>query len=652
MFDKILIANRGEIAVRIIQACQHLGITTVALVTDADASWQARELADETVHIGSGPVFGSYLDFDKVIAAARRSGAQAIHPGYGLLAENSAFARRCQQEGVCFIGPSPEVIELMGNKANAKQLVADLGIATIPGRHDNGASDIDLLAAAVEMGYPVMLKAVAGGGGIGMRVIEREDEFIDALHAVRREAKSSFADERLLLEKYFRSVRHIEVQVVADNAGNAIHCYERECSIQRHRQKIIEEAPSAFISPALREAICAAALRITTAVDYSGVGTVEFIVSQTDTGEEAFYFLEMNTRLQVEHGVTETVTGLDLVQMQIDIAAGRTLTLNQDDVQLNGYAIECRVCAEQPEKGFLPMTGNLALWSVPQGDYLRIDSGVRTGTTISAFYDSLLAKFISSGVDRQQALRRMRYCLEQAIVLGVTTNLHFLSRILTDDDFAAGHIDTEYVDRNEAQLLTLEKDQELVGTLGAIGAIALTQFKMGTLVPSCYGPFHRNYHFCLDGVVVNVDLHYLEPDCFRLFVGGREYVVGVTDAHNGLRLNINGHEKVYAVNTDSTSIDIHVPGAGNFKLMHAAATAQDTLEQDKHDYTAGMAGQVVAVFAQQGAPVKAGDELLVLESMKMEHSITARSAGVIKQLFVEQGVIVAEGDQLLALEDG
>lgn len=653
MFHKVLIANRGEIAVRIIKACKELGIATVALYTDADRSWSARHLADEAVNIGVGPASDSYLNIDKVIEAAKRTGSQAIHPGYGFLAEHAQFARRCEQEGLIFIGPSAEVIDLMGNKAKARERVADLGVPIIPGVNGSDLTDEELSSAAEDLGYPVMIKAVAGGGGMGIRVVHSISEFAAALSSVRHEAQAAFGDQRVLLEKYFPAVRHIEVQVLADGQGNAVHLFERECSVQRRRQKVIEEAPSGFVTEVLRKQLCDASLNIVNAVGYWGVGTVEFVVADNPE-ETAFYFLEMNTRLQVEHGVTEAVTGLDLVHLQIAVAEGRELPLCQADITLSGHAIECRLCAEAPAKGFQPVTGKVLAWSLPNTVHTRVDTGIREGTDISVYYDSLIAKLITTGSSRDQALRLMQSCLRQTCILGVDTNQHFLSRIVSDPVFIEARAATTYIEQNETVLLS-PIAQVVCHELGVIGALASALEDTKRLKPGQGGAFHKTYDLVVNGIDLVVRLRHMGEGDYQVELGGQRYDVAVEmiadKEFDEFRVAINGFEKTYQIRTANQYLYIYIPGQGSFVLARATTLSEESLDDNSHGYTATMAGQVVAVLVNPGAEIKMGDKLIVIESMKMEHSVHANSAGIIKDIRVKEGIAVQAGALLLTLAD-
>jgi len=449
VFNKILIANRGEIAIRIMRACRELGIQTVAVYSDADKNAQHVQFADEAVHIGNAAPKESYLNADVLIQAARNSQAEAIHPGYGFLSENASFAAAVESANLTFIGPSADSIRAMGDKAESKILMKQAGVPTVPGYEGLETYD-EFKKAAKEIGYPVLIKASAGGGGKGMRVVNEESELKEAIELARREAQNSFGDERLLIEKYLANAHHIEIQVFGDKHGNLVHLFERECSVQRRHQKIIEESPSPLLTPELREKMGQAAVAAARAVNYSNAGTVEFIFDPklALSGDEGFYFLEMNTRLQVEHPVTELVTGLDLVHWQIRIAAGEKFPFTQSDLHQHGHAIECRVYAEDPSTGFLPSTGKLLQFIQPQGPGIRVDSGFAAGDEVTHFYDPLLAKLIVYAGSREDAIKRMKNALNDFIIHGVVTNMDYMHAVLETDDFKQGKVSTRWVETN------------------------------------------------------------------------------------------------------------------------------------------------------------------------------------------------------------
>lgn len=444
MFSKVLIANRGEIAVRIIRACRELGITSVAIYSDIDRRALHVRLADQAIHLGPSEPDQSYLSFEKIIQAARTTGSQAIHPGYGFLAENSAFARAVQEAGLVFIGPSPTAIQLMGDKGEARSLLAAAGIPILPG-YQGIDDDQTLIHFAKKIGYPLLVKASAGGGGKGLRLVNGSHELYEAIAAARREARHAFDDQRLILERYITNAHHVEFQVLGDQDGNLLHLYERECSVQRRHQKIIEETPAPLMTGDLRDRMGAAAVSAAKAVGYYNAGTVEFIVDPTT---QEFYFLEMNTRLQVEHPVTELVSGLDLVQWQMRIASGEKLPFNQDQIIQRGHALECRLYAEDPAAGFLPMTGDIYRFLEPRGPAVRVDTGVTSGDTISIHYDPLIAKVITHAEERVGAIRKMQAALQEMVVLGVQTNWQFLQDVLAHPDFQAGKVHTTWIEEN------------------------------------------------------------------------------------------------------------------------------------------------------------------------------------------------------------
>ena len=463
MFEKILIANRGEIAVRIIRACRELGISTVAVYSDADRNALHVMLADEAYHIGPSKPSESYLVGEKIIDAAKRAGAQALHPGFGFLSENDSFAELCRKEGVVFIGPSPEAIRLMGDKVTARKIARAADVPLVPGS-EGAVSDVEASRVAKKIGYPVMIKASAGGGGKGMRLVGSPEDFKSSLRMARSEAFSSFGDDSVFIEKFVEQPRHVEIQVLGDSHGNLVHLFERECSIQRRHQKVIEEAPSGFVSPGTRKKMGEVALRIAGAVDYSGAGTVEFIMDQ----EENFYFLEMNTRVQVEHPVTEMITGIDIVKWMIRIADGQKLPFAQSAVKMRGHALECRVYAEDPAANFLPSPGTLEYVRAPSGPGIRDDSSVYSGCEITSYYDPMLSKLVVWGDSREDAVNKMLSALSEYVALGVRTNLGFLIRVMGDEEFRKAEIDTGFIERHPELLVPGEADSEILLAASAV----------------------------------------------------------------------------------------------------------------------------------------------------------------------------------------
>ncbi len=467
MFDKILIANRGEIAIRIIRACRELGIKTVAVYSDADRTSLHVAMADEAYNIGPPPPTESYLSIEKIISVAKRSGADAIHPGYGFLSENHLFAEACEREGIVFIGPSSEAIRLMGDKITARRIAQEARVPLVPGS-DGAVSDVEAEVIAKKIGYPVMIKASAGGGGKGMRLVRREEDFKSSLRMARSEARSAFGDDSVYIEKFIERPRHVEIQIIGDAYGNILHLFERECSIQRRHQKVIEEAPSPAISPRTRKRMGEVAVRVAKAVSYRGAGTVEFILDQN----ENFYFLEMNTRIQVEHPVTEMITGFDIVKWMIRIAAGEKLTLTQEDISIRGHAIECRVYAEDPERNFLPSPGKLEYVRTPGGPGIRDDSSIYSGCEITPFYDPMLSKLIAWADTREEAIKKMRNALREYIVLGVKTNIGFLRRVMENEEFIKGEFDTGFIDRHP-ELLSPSVDTRNLESALIAAAVAM-----------------------------------------------------------------------------------------------------------------------------------------------------------------------------------
>jgi acetyl-CoA carboxylase biotin carboxylase subunit len=482
MFKRILIANRGEIAVRVIRACRELGIETVAVYSDADRTALHVQYADYAVHIGPPPSSESYLVIPKILDAAKKTGAEAIHPGYGFLSERAPFARACQEAGLVFIGPTPEAIEKMGDKVTARQIMQKAGVPVVPGTDVLGGED-EVVKAAEKIGFPVMFKASAGGGGKGMRLVQRKEEVISALRGVRSEAKSSFGDDRMYMEKFVEKPRHVEVQVLADSYGHTIHLYERECSLQRRHQKVIEESPSMAINDAVREKMGQVAVEAAKAVNYVGAGTVEFLVD----AHQNFYFLEMNTRIQVEHPVTELVTGVDLVKLQIEIAAGKHLLLQQKDIQQRGWAIECRIYAEDPNRDFFPSPGKIAVLRTPGGNGIRDDSGVYEGWDVPIYYDPMISKLCAYGRTREEAIQRMLRALQEYTVEGIITNIPFHRWALTHPRFIAGDLDTGFIPQEFHGLPTEEDEQhkEVLLAAAALAAFHKDQALARTLPQGC-----------------------------------------------------------------------------------------------------------------------------------------------------------------------
>ncbi|MFJ2403273.1 acetyl/propionyl/methylcrotonyl-CoA carboxylase subunit alpha [Streptomyces xanthochromogenes] len=637
MFTTVLVANRGEIAVRVIRTLRRLGIRSVAVFSDADAQARHVREADTAVRIGPAAASASYLRPELLIDAALRTGAQAVHPGYGFLAENAGFAAACAEAGLVFIGPSAEAISLMGDKIRAKETVRAAGVPVVPGSSGSGLTDDQLASAAREIGMPVLLKPSAGGGGKGMRLVREEELLGDEIAAARREARSSFGDDTLLVERWVDRPRHIEIQVLADGHGNVIHLGERECSLQRRHQKIIEEAPSVLLDERTRAAMGEAAVQAARSCGYSGAGTVEFIVPGSDPS--SYYFMEMNTRLQVEHPVTELVTGVDLVEWQLRVAAGEQLPYEQKDITLTGHAVEARLCAEDPARGFLPSGGTVLALREPQGDGVRTDSGLSEGTEVGSLYDPMLSKVIAYGPDRATALRRLRAALADTVTLGVPTNAGFLRRLLAHPAVVAGELDTGLVER-EADSLVPDGVPDAV--YAAAAAVRLDALRP---VPAegWTDPFSVPSGWRIGGEPA--------PLAFPLRIAGLEPVAhpapaAATVTADRVTVELDSithtfHRAGSWLGRDGDSWNVLDHDAVEAALSGRTHAGADTL-------AAPMPGTVTVVKVAVGDQVDAGQSLLVVEAMKMEHVISAPHAGTVTELDVTPGSTVAM-DQVLAV---
>ncbi len=649
MFTSVLIANRGEIACRVITTLRRMRIRSVAVYSDADAGARHVREADVAIRIGPAAARESYLSIPNIIAAARETGAEAVHPGYGFLAENVEFARACAEAGLVFIGPPASAIDAMGDKIRAKLTVIAAGVPVVPGRTEPGMSDDDLVSAATEIGYPVLLKPSAGGGGKGMRLVTEQDGLRSAIESARREARGSFGDETLLIERFVQRPRHIEIQVLADAHGNVIHLGERECSLQRRHQKIIEEAPSPLLDAVTRERMGTAAVDAAKSVGYTGAGTVEFIVS-ADRPDE-FFFMEMNTRLQVEHPVTEEVTGLDLVEQQVRVAAGEPLSLKQSDVELRGHSVEARVYAEDPSTGFLPTGGRVLGLAQSTEDWARMDSGLLAGSVVGSDYDPMLAKVITWGEDREQALARLSDALADTVVLGVGTNITFLRALLADEDVRAGRLDTQLVERKLDALTRAEPVPDEVFAAAALDELLTMQptgevidpwsvpngWRLGraAVVPLRLTSGDRDVRVRLCGspsaVTVTID-------------DGDPVTASVSRVDGALRVTYGGRNLRYARAQDGRDGDVLWLAAGG----QAWAVAEHSMLEGAGSsaaaggpVTSPMPGTVLVVKVAAGDHVTVGQPLLVVEAMKMEHTITAKVDGVVSELNVHAGQQVA-----------
>jgi 3-methylcrotonyl-CoA carboxylase alpha subunit len=629
MFTRLLIANRGEIACRVARTARRMGIHTIAVYSDADSHAAHVAACDEAVHIGPPPAQDSYLRGERLIEAARRTRAEAIHPGYGFLSENAEFAAACAAAGIVFVGPSAEAIAAMGSKSAAKALMERAGVPLTPGYHGDRQEPDYLLAQAGRIGFPLLIKAVAGGGGKGMRRVDRTEDFLAALESCRREAASSFKDPRVLLERFLIAARHIEVQVFGDRQGDIVHLFERDCSVQRRHQKVIEEAPAPGMTPERRRQMGDAAVAAARAVGYVGAGTVEFIVEPSG----AFYFMEMNTRLQVEHPVTEMITGVDLVEWQLRVAAGEPLPKRQSALTLDGHAIEARIYAEDPARGFLPSIGRLEHVRVPQiGEAVRVDTGVRQGDEITPHYDPMIAKLIVHGRSREAALARLRSALKQYEVVGVTTNIEFLSRLATAPSFVDARLDTALIERERSHLFpaAVEPRDEL-WELAARASVRLQA--------SAASPWDDVSGWRLNGGRGSRPV--------RLRCGDRERVVVVRFGEN---TQVSGGRHA---GTFVSGNEVHVFDEGRHLVFAVEDPYLPPPDVAEHHggLTAPMPGRVLAVLVEQGQAVTRGMPLIVMEAMKMEHTVTAPRPGVIQRVCCAVGEQVKEGAELLVLED-
>ena len=665
MFNKILIANRGEIACRIAKTCNRLGIATVAVYSDADANALHVQACDEAFYIGGSAPKESYLLGEKLIQIALAAKAQAIHPGYGFLSENADFADACAKAGLIFIGPPAEAIRAMGSKSAAKSLMEGAQVPLVPGYHGEEQAPEFLKGQADKIGYPVLLKASAGGGGKGMRIVKDSASFIDALESCKREAQSSFGDQKVLVEKYLERSRHIEIQVFADKKGNCIYLFDRDCSVQRRHQKVLEEAPAPKVSSDIRRAMGVAAVNAAKAVGYEGAGTIEFIVdADTDGNAKQFFFMEMNTRLQVEHPVTEMVSGQDLVEWQLRVASGERLPLLQEEIVLNGHAIEARIYAENPENQFLPSTGKLLALEMPSelDGCVRIDTGVCAGDVISPFYDPMIAKLIVWGKDRVSAVSGMRHALDQTHIVGLSTNVAFLGRLLRTKDFSQAYLDTGLIARNEQYVLQSDTqvDMEDLAFLLA-GRLAFEAQQAVHVNGRADSPWHeldgwringvcnRHFGFVLEGQTLSHEVDY----CYQnqsIRYAGKEFVFGFEKDGSAIRLTLDGTKlSAYVIQNPHHPNSLHLFRNGRHQVWHYQNPLEVTHIEDggSGKLTAPMPGKVIAIQVKIGDKVKVGDPLIVVEAMKMEHTITAPIDGEVAEINYATGDQVTEGDQLI-----
>ncbi len=679
MFKKILIANRGEIACRVAATAARLAIKTVAVYSDVDARAKHVQVCDEAVHVGGNAPKDSYLQWQRILDAAKATGAEAVLPGYGFLSENDAFAQACADAGLVFIGPPPSAIQAMGLKAASKQLMEKAGVPLVPGYHGADQEPTLLKNEAAKIGYPVLIKASAGGGGKGMRVVEQAHEFDAALASCKREAKNSFGDDAVLIEKYVQRPRHIEIQVFGDMHGNCVYLFERDCSVQRRHQKVLEEAPAPGMTQALREAMGAAAVAAARAVNYVGAGTVEFIVEQQTDGTMTFFFMEMNTRLQVEHPVTEAITGLDLVELQLRVACGEALPLKQSELRIQGHSIEARICAETPDKNFLPATGTLQHYALPESvsferGAVRVDSGVRQGDAISPYYDSMVAKLIVHGATRAEALARMDTALAQVHIVGLNTNVQFLRHVITSASFAGVNLDTALIPREAAVLFNQEKVGVNRAVAAAISAQLLRERALAHAASAGgwrdpwaaqdgwkpFGVAARRFDFEFQGQSVKGTLTYLHDGALHLAIhawpqGGADHpllaegLLQFESTTGPIRIKFQNELQAADVYQKGNIVHVFCPlGATQLVATDGLGHDGDSAAEGGR-LTAPMPGKVVSFAVRVGDTVTQGQALAVMDAMKMEHTISAPKAGVVTELLFAPGEQVAEGAELLKL---
>ena len=654
MFTKILIANRGEIACRVIKTCRALGIQTVAVYSDADRDAMHVHMADEAVHIGGSQPAESYLKGDVILDAAKRTGAQAVHPGYGFLSENAGFAKACKKAGVVFMGPPAAAITAMGSKSEAKAIMEKAGVPTLPGYHGDNQDAAFLQKQADKIGYPVLIKAVSGGGGRGMRRVNAAADFATELSSAQREAKAAFADDRVLIEKLLEAPRHVEVQVFADSHGNAVYLFERDCSVQRRNQKVVEEAPAPNFTEALRKQMGEAAVAAAKAVGYEGAGTVEFLFD----GTGGFYFMEMNTRLQVEHPVTELITNTDLVHWQLIVANGGKLPKAQDELSINGHSVEVRLYAEDPDKNYLPSTGLLQLFDLPTNlEGVRIDTGFKTGDTVSAYYDAMLAKIIAWGPDRNTAIQRLLGALAQTRVAGPKVNTRFLSAICGHPSFIAGAVDTKFIDTHAGALFV--KPTPAPSTALALAAVAevLSHMPQSTVtspwdMPTgwrMWGHTARTIRLSEgEGAPHLVSVQPLENGNFKVTAKGAEHFIAATRSGAVIAATVDGMAQTMLLSEDGDTRRITTP-QGEWTLTHhdLLADAEAAAEGAIGGLNAPTPGMVIKVGVKAGAKVVKGAGLMVLEAMKTEHHITAPADGIIDAINFAVGDHVEKDAELI-----
>jgi 3-methylcrotonyl-CoA carboxylase alpha subunit len=648
MFNKILIANRGEIACRIIKTARKMGIHSVAIYSSADENSLHVQLADSAYYVGGAAAKDSYLNTAQIIQVAKECQAEAIHPGYGFLSENPAFAKACEEAGIVFIGPSIAAMEAMASKQLAKQLLEKTNVPLTPGYHGKEQSEHQLLQEAQKIGFPVLLKAANGGGGKGMRAVYNESEFSDALAGAKRESLASFGDATMIIEKLVLNPRHIEVQIMADNHGNVVHLFERDCSIQRRHQKIIEEAPAPNLSTALRHNMAQAACEVARSIEYRGAGTIEFLLD----GEQ-FYFMEMNTRLQVEHPVTEMITGLDLVAWQFKVAANEHLSLSQDEIKFNGHAIECRIYAEDPHNGFIPSIGTIHFLKEPLGEGVRIDTGIIQNSAITMYYDPMIAKLIVKGENREEALARLIHSLNHYHVGGVKTNISFLQAICQHPEFRNAHLSTDFLSTERIDISSSEPVTAIM-MAASFDYLQILQKNKDPLLQDTFA-WQANklaqwtWRYEAGNELIEINIKPIDKNQFKLILKEKEYSISARIIANKLAMSINQHRYTAFIEQNAECLNLYSDKEPTtIKRFHWSRT---DAAGHKGQLTAPMPATVVAILKNKGDQVKTGDRLIVLEAMKMEHTIHAPMDGILSDIFYSVGAQVNEGAELLSLSE-
>lgn len=646
--NSILIVNRGEIACRVIKTCKKLGIKSIAVFSDADKNALFVKQADEAYALHGNSPAETYLNQEKIFEIARKAKADAVHPGYGFLSENAEFAEKCAQKALVFIGPNPKAIAAMGSKSAAKKLMIDNNLPTVPGYNGDDQTEDTLTREADKIGYPVLLKASAGGGGKGMRIVHEKSEMTKAIESAKSEGKAAFGDDRLIVEKYIENARHIEFQIFGDQHGNAYHILERECSIQRRYQKVVEESPSPVLSETTRQQMGETAVRIAKTLNYDNAGTVEFVYSDKD---ESFYFLEVNTRLQVEHPVTEAITGLDLVELQIQAAEGKKIVLNQNEIKAKGYAVEVRLYAENSENNFMPETGKILEWQTPAVDGLRIDTGIETGSAISTYYDPMIAKIIAHGTDRVAAHRKLKYALENIRCIGLKTNQNFLLQLFNNEDVANGNYSTKFLETKLDLKATELSDEKKINSALAVTLKRFTE--RNNLNDTLVGWRNNFYQHQWDDFKFEDDsqikIQYRKVgNAFEIVHNKTKLNVEIAAlSANEISLLIDGRKTTFTILQDNETHFVHNADIGNVKLVYVNRFPEKNKEKASGGYRSPMPAEIISVKVKNGQAVKKGDLLVVLSSMKMQISIEAEEDGTIEEVFISDGQTIEAGYEFL-----